>query len=166
MAGCATGPQPMSRGYANGRKPTARKPLASLTTPGKNVLMTRAQIECAVARGVPFTLRMADGKEHPVPHRDYISVSPKASHVIVWDDAGHFTVLPLLNDDGAALGHDGGRRQRRIEAFGPLLLLPSGLNGQAARRGADTGSQSKGSRESTGLGACSPVRCQRCRRSS
>ena len=68
--------------------------------PGKNSLMTREQIESAVARGVPFTLRMADGKEYPVPHRDYIALSPRASSVIVWDDAGHFTVLPLLTMTG------------------------------------------------------------------
>jgi hypothetical protein len=58
--------------------------------------MTRRQIESAVARGIPFTLRMADGKEYVVPHRDYISLPPKASYVIVYDDAGRFTVLPLL----------------------------------------------------------------------
>jgi hypothetical protein len=68
--------------------------------PGKNILMTREEIESAVARGVPFTLRMADGKEYPVPHRDYIALSPRASSVIVWDDAGHFTVLPLLTMTG------------------------------------------------------------------
>jgi hypothetical protein len=38
---------------------------------------------------------MADGKEYPVPHRDYISLPPKASCAIVYDDAGHFTVVPL-----------------------------------------------------------------------
>ncbi len=43
---------------------------------------------------------MADGKEYPVPHRDYIALSPRASSVIVWDDAGHFTVLPLLTMTG------------------------------------------------------------------
>ena len=42
-----------------------RKPLASLLNPGKNILMTRDQIQAAIARGVPFTLRMADGKEYP-----------------------------------------------------------------------------------------------------
>jgi hypothetical protein len=67
---------------------------------GKNVPMTRDQIESAVARGGPFTLRMADGKEYPVPHRDYISVSPRGACVIVWDDTGHFTVLPLLTMTG------------------------------------------------------------------
>jgi hypothetical protein len=68
--------------------------------PGKNVLMTRDQIQAAIARGVPFTLRMADGKEYPVPHEDYISLSPRTSYVIVWDDAGRFTVLPLLTMTG------------------------------------------------------------------
>jgi hypothetical protein len=74
--------------------------------------MTRQQIESAVASGVPFTLRMADGKEYPVPHRDYISVSPKASYVIVYDDAGHFTVLPLLTMTGLhSLATEGGAKQ-------------------------------------------------------
>jgi hypothetical protein len=62
--------------------------------------MTREQVESAVARGVPFSLRMADGREYPVPHRDYISLPPKAPYVIVYDDAGHFTVLPLLTMTG------------------------------------------------------------------
>jgi len=62
--------------------------------------MTREQVESAVASGVPFTLRMADGMEYPVPHRDYISLPPKASYVIVYDDDGRFTVLPLLTMTG------------------------------------------------------------------
>ena len=62
--------------------------------------MTREQIVSAVASGIPFTLRMADGKEYPVPHSDYISLPPKASYVIVYDHAGHFTVPPLLTMTG------------------------------------------------------------------
>ncbi|HYV28536.1 MAG TPA: hypothetical protein VFA77_13450 [Candidatus Eisenbacteria bacterium] len=62
--------------------------------------MTREQLESAVASSKPFTLRMADGKEYRVPHRDYISLPPKASYVIVYDDQGHFTVLPLLTMTG------------------------------------------------------------------
>jgi hypothetical protein len=62
--------------------------------------MTRDQIESAVARGIPFTLRMADGKEYPVPHRDYIALPPKASCVMVFDDHGHYTILPLLTMTG------------------------------------------------------------------
>ena len=64
------------------------------------VSMTREQVESAVASGRPFTLRMADGKEYPVPHRDYISLPPKGSSVIVYDDHGHYTVLPLLTMTG------------------------------------------------------------------
>ena len=67
---------------------------------GNDLVMTRDQIESAVASGVPFTLRMADGKEYRVPHPDYISFPPKAPYVIVYDDVGHFTVLPLLTMTG------------------------------------------------------------------
>jgi len=62
--------------------------------------MTREQVESAVASGVPFTLRMADGKEYRVPHRDYIFLPPRASYVIVHEDDGHFNVLPLLTMTG------------------------------------------------------------------
>ena len=62
--------------------------------------MTRKQIESAVARGIPFTLRMADGREYPVPHIDHISLPPNASYVIVYDDDEGFTVLPLLTMTG------------------------------------------------------------------
>ena len=47
-----------------------RKPLARLWPLGKDGVMTREQVESAMARGVPLTLRMADGKEYFVPHRD------------------------------------------------------------------------------------------------
>ena len=62
--------------------------------------MTRKQLESAVESGVPFTLRMADGKEYAVPHPDYIWLPPNASYVIVHEDDGHFTVLPLLTMTG------------------------------------------------------------------
>ena len=62
--------------------------------------MTRRQIESAVTSGIPFILRMADGKEYPVPHADHISLPPNASYVIVYDDDGRFTVLPLLTMTG------------------------------------------------------------------
>ena len=62
--------------------------------------MTRQQIESAVASGHPFALRMADGREYPVPHRDYISLPPRASYVIVYDDTGHFRIVPLLTMTG------------------------------------------------------------------
>lgn len=62
--------------------------------------MTREQVESAAGSGIPFTLRMADGKAYPVPHRDYISIPPRGSYVIVYDDHGRFNVLPLLTMTG------------------------------------------------------------------
>jgi len=62
--------------------------------------MTRDQLVDAVARGVPFTLKMADGREYPVPHRDYISIPPKGACVLVYNDQGRFTILPLLTMAG------------------------------------------------------------------
>ena len=58
--------------------------------------MNKEQIASAAASGMPFALRMADGKEYRVPHRDYISIPPKGAYVIVFDDGGRFSVLPLL----------------------------------------------------------------------
>ncbi|MBE7500388.1 MAG: hypothetical protein HS113_08800 [Verrucomicrobiales bacterium] len=62
--------------------------------------MTRTQLESAVASGIPFTLRMADGREYAVPHPDYIWLPPNASYAIVHEDDGHFNVLPLLTMTG------------------------------------------------------------------
>lgn len=62
--------------------------------------MSRSQIEAAVERNVPFTLRMADGHEYHVPHRDYISLPPKGAFVIVYDEQEHAFFLPLLTMTG------------------------------------------------------------------
>lgn len=62
--------------------------------------MSRQDIESALAAGKPFVLRMADGREYRVPHPDYLSLPPRSSCVIVYDDAGRFTVLPLLTMTG------------------------------------------------------------------
>lgn len=62
--------------------------------------MTFAQIQSAIERGGPFSIQMADGKEYKVPHRDYISIAPKGSFVVVFDDQEHAFVLPLLTMTG------------------------------------------------------------------
>ena len=62
--------------------------------------MNRSQIESALERNLPFSLRMADGKEYKVPHRDYISLPPRGAFVVVYDDAEHVFVLPLLTMTG------------------------------------------------------------------
>ena len=62
--------------------------------------MSKSQLVAAIESGVPFVVRMADGKEYQVPHRDYISISPKGSYAIVYDDEGMYFVLPLLTMTG------------------------------------------------------------------
>ena len=62
--------------------------------------MTRQAVEKALASGSPFILKMADGKEYPVPHHDYISLPPSGSYIIVYDNDGSFNVLPLLTMTG------------------------------------------------------------------
>ncbi len=62
--------------------------------------MTKSEIESAIGSGVPFTLRMADGREYDVPHPDYISLSPKGTFATVYDDDEHYFVLPLLTMAG------------------------------------------------------------------
>lgn len=62
--------------------------------------MNRSQIEAALERNIPFTIRMADGKEYFVPHRDYISLPPIGGFVVVFDDKEHVFILPLLTMTG------------------------------------------------------------------
>jgi hypothetical protein len=62
--------------------------------------MDRTHLESAIKRGVPFTLRMADGQDYHVRHREYISLTPKGSAAIIFDDQDHFFVLPLLTITG------------------------------------------------------------------
>lgn len=46
----------------------------------------------------PFVIRMADGREFRIHHRDYLSISPGGRTVIVYhDDEGNpFSILDLL----------------------------------------------------------------------
>jgi hypothetical protein len=76
------------------------------------LVVTRRQIETAIERNRPLVLKMADGREYPVPHRDYIVLPPRAAYVIVFDkddpdDA--FDVLPLLTMTGLHQSGDGSR---------------------------------------------------------
>jgi hypothetical protein len=63
------------------------------------MMMTRQEIESAVASSQPFELRMPMAKSTWC-RIDYISLPPKVPYVIVYDDQGHFTVLPLLTVTG------------------------------------------------------------------
>lgn len=62
--------------------------------------MSIEQIEDATQRGVPFTLKVADGDAYKVPHPDYIFLPPKdggrRTYVIVHNEKGFASVLPLI----------------------------------------------------------------------
>ncbi len=44
----------------------------------------------------PFTIHLADGRSHRVPHRDYLSMSPTGRTVIVYQSGEAFSILDLL----------------------------------------------------------------------
>lgn len=46
---------------------------------------------------VPFTIEMSSGRQVEVPTRDHIYVGPKGSLVVVTDDKGVYTWLPILH---------------------------------------------------------------------
>lgn len=62
--------------------------------------MNISQIEEAVHRRIPFRLKVADGDEYHVPHADYVFLPPAASkkrtYVIVHNDEGFASILPLI----------------------------------------------------------------------
>jgi hypothetical protein len=45
---------------------------------------------------VPFAIRMADGREYPVPTLDHVYLPPGGGRVVVSDDEGVVIVLPAL----------------------------------------------------------------------
>jgi hypothetical protein len=62
--------------------------------------MNIGQIEEAVGRGVPFSLKVADGDRFDVPHPDYLFLPPrearKRTYVVIHNDEGFASLLPLL----------------------------------------------------------------------
>ena len=44
----------------------------------------------------PFTIRMADGRAFPIPHPDFLSMSPSGRTVIVYQEDEEFSILDLL----------------------------------------------------------------------
>jgi hypothetical protein len=60
--------------------------------------MTREIIETAKKEGVPFAIKMADGKEYTISSADRIHVAK--THVVVIDDNTFPHILPLLTITG------------------------------------------------------------------
>ena len=45
---------------------------------------------------VPFSVRLADGREYPVPTINHIYLPPTGGRVVISDDQGIVVVLPAL----------------------------------------------------------------------
>jgi hypothetical protein len=64
------------------------------------VLAALLQIEESAHRGLPFSLKVADGDRYDEPHREYISLPPKESatrtYFVVHRDDGNASILPLI----------------------------------------------------------------------
>ena len=59
--------------------------------------MTRTALEVALQKNKPFTLHLADGSSHPVPHRDHLSLAPSGiGELVLWEDDGAFHIISLL----------------------------------------------------------------------
>jgi hypothetical protein len=58
----------------------------------------------------PFEIHMASGQRYEVPHQDFISISPKASFVIVYGADEHPHHLSSLLIEGVSLQRS--RRKR------------------------------------------------------
>jgi hypothetical protein len=54
--------------------------------------MNIAQIEEAVHRRVPFSLKVADGDEYRLPHSDYIFLPPAFIPGFSFTDGGRFLI--------------------------------------------------------------------------
>ena len=44
----------------------------------------------------PFRVHMADGRSFPVPHPDFLSMSPTGRTVIIYPEDEEFSILDLL----------------------------------------------------------------------
>ena len=60
--------------------------------------MTRDQIQTAMNEGIPFLIRMADGKKYEVTDRNRIALGRTSVILVGADDMPH--VLPLLTMTG------------------------------------------------------------------
>jgi len=55
---------------------------------------------------IPFAVRLADGREYPVPTIDHIYLPPTGGRVVISDDQGIVVVLPALLISGLVHSSD------------------------------------------------------------
>ena len=60
----------------------------------------------------PFRFHLADGREIPVPHRDFMYITPPGRTVIVSDDDGAINIIDLLLVTDIRIENGSKRRKR------------------------------------------------------
>jgi hypothetical protein len=61
--------------------------------------MDLSLLEDLMAKNIPFRIETASGRVFNVPHRDFLSLSPKKTSVFIsYEEDGieHFAIVPLL----------------------------------------------------------------------
>jgi hypothetical protein len=62
----------------------------------------------------PYVIRMASGKKYKVLHPDFISISPRGSLIMLFEETGEPHMLsPLLMEAATPLNGNGGHKKRR-----------------------------------------------------
>ena len=61
----------------------------------------------------PYLIRMASGEEYKVHHPDFISVSPRGSMIVLFDEEEHLHLLSPLLMEAATPRNGGGSRRSR-----------------------------------------------------
>ena len=65
----------------------------------------------------PYVIRMASGEKYKVQHPDFLSVSPRGSQIIVYDEADRPHLLsPLLMEAATPYNGGGSRRSGKRRA--------------------------------------------------
>ncbi|MGA3171146.1 MAG: hypothetical protein ABSE62_09035 [Chthoniobacteraceae bacterium] len=61
--------------------------------------MDASLLEEVISKNRPFRVETASGRVFDVPHRDFVSFSPRRTSISIWyeeSDGEHFAVVPLL----------------------------------------------------------------------
>ena len=61
----------------------------------------------------PFTIHLADGREIPVNHREFIMPSPSGRSVLVYQSGDMLNIIDLLLVTDLEISPDGGRSRKR-----------------------------------------------------
>ncbi|MEM1295448.1 MAG: hypothetical protein AAGH89_08780 [Verrucomicrobiota bacterium] len=83
--------------------------LESLVISRRLMGMDKSLLERAINSNQPFQIETASGRVFDVPHRDFVSFSPKKTTIIIsYEDEGEesFALVPLLTITSAMSSHD------------------------------------------------------------